>query len=79
MDTLLNESSADELTLRLVDERIKKATDLILRRVGDLCALLAGRTAMEFAGNSKAPISRLNYESISPSRNRHDTQAVSCI
>ena len=29
----------DELTLRSVDERIKQATNTILRRVEDLCAV----------------------------------------
>ena len=33
MDTPVTETSADELTLRSVDERIKQATDLILKRV----------------------------------------------
>ena len=33
------ESSANELTLRLVEERIKQATDPILRRVEELCAV----------------------------------------
>ena len=33
MDTTVDETSADELTLRLVDERVKQAADPILRRV----------------------------------------------
>ena len=49
MDTPGTETSADELTLRSVDERIKQATDPILKRVEELCALLAGRTEMESA------------------------------
>ena len=72
MDTLVTETSADELTLRSVDERIKQATDPILRRVEELCALLVGGTEMESAGNSEASGSRCNHEFISPSRNRHD-------
>ena len=66
------ETSADELTLRLVDERIKQATDPILRRVKELCALLASGTEMESTGISEASGSRRNKESVSPSRNRHD-------
>ena len=31
MDTQVNETSADEMTLRSVDERIKQATEPILR------------------------------------------------
>ena len=33
MEPTLDETPTDELTLRSVDERIKQATDLILRRV----------------------------------------------
>ena len=47
MDTPANETSADELSLRSVDERIKQATDPILRRVEEVCALLASRTEVE--------------------------------
>ena len=53
MDPQGIEASADELTLRLVDERIKQPTDPILRRV-EICALLAGRTELESAGNNEA-------------------------
>ena len=38
MDTIVDETPADELTPRLVDERFKQATDPILRRVEELCA-----------------------------------------
>ena len=72
MDTPVIETSADELTLRSVDERIKEAIDSILRRVEELCALLVGRTEMESAENSEASGSRRNHESISPSSNRCD-------
>ena len=48
MEPTLGETPTDELTLRSVDERIKQATDPILRRVEELCVLLAGRTDMEF-------------------------------
>ena len=41
MEPTLNETSSDELTSRSVDERIKQATDPILRRVEELCVLLA--------------------------------------
>ena len=47
MDTRANETSADELTLRLVGERIKQATDPILRRIEEICAPLASRTEVE--------------------------------
>ena len=73
MDTQGIEASADDLTLRSVDERIKQATDPSLRRVEELCVLLAGRTEMESVGISEASGSRLNNESFSPSINRHDT------
>ena len=74
MDTPGSETSTDELTRRSVDEPIKQATDSILRRVKELCALLAGRTEMESAENSEASGLRRNHESISPSRNRYDTR-----
>ena len=73
MDTTVDETPADELTLRSVDERIKQATDPILRRVGELRALLASRTEMESTGNNKASGSRRNHESIGPSRSRYET------
>ena len=41
MEPTLDELFTDELTLRSVGERIKQATDPILRRVEELCALLA--------------------------------------
>ena len=41
MYTPVNETSVLELTLRSVGERIKHATDPILRRMEELCALLA--------------------------------------
>ena len=72
MDIPVTETSADELTLRSVDEKIKQATDPILRRVEELCALLVGGTEMESAENSEASGSRRNHESISPSPNRCD-------
>ena len=76
MDTPENETFADEFTLRSVDKRIEQATDPILRRVEELCALLASRTEMEYAGNSEASGSRRNRESINPSRNRSDIQSA---
>ena len=66
MHTPENEASADALTLRSVNERIKQATDPTLRRVKDLCALLASRTEMESAGNTEASGLRRNRESICP-------------
>ena len=56
MDTPVTELSTDELTLRLVDERIQKATDLILRRVEELCTLLAGRLRWNPLGTLKRPV-----------------------
>ena len=72
MEPAVDETPADELSLRSVDERIKQATDPILRRLEELCALLASRTEMEFAGNSEASGSGRNHKSSSPSRNRYD-------
>ena len=69
----LDETPADELILRSVHERIIQATDPILRRVEELCALLASRTEMESAGNSEASGSRRNRQSSSPSCNWYDT------
>ena len=67
MDTPVTETSADELTVRSVDERIKQATDLIPRRVEEFCALLVGCTELESAANRGASSSRLNHQSFSPS------------
>ena len=41
------DSSTDDSTLRLVDERIKQETDPVLRRVEELCALLAVWTGLD--------------------------------
>ena len=73
MEPGVDETPADELTLRSVDERTKQATDPILRRVEELCALLASLTETEFAGNREASGSRRNRESSSPTRNRYDS------
>ena len=78
MDTPVNDTSADELTLRSVDERIKQTTDPIFSRVEDLCALLASRTEMEYAGNSEASGSWPNHESISSLRNRYENDENQC-
>ena len=59
MDIPVTETSADELTLRSVDERIKRAIDPIVRRVEELCALSAGRNEMESSENSETSSSRL--------------------
>ena len=77
MDTSVDETPADELMLRLVGERIKQATAQILRRVEELCAMIASRTEMESAGNSETSGSRCNHESISPSRHWYDTHEFS--
>ena len=73
MEPAVDETRTDELILRSVYERMKQATDPILRRVEKLCALLASRTEMKSAGNSEASGSRLNHEHSSPLRNRYDT------
>ena len=73
MHTTVDETPADELTLRSVEERIIQATEPILRRVEEIWALLASRTEMESAGHSEASGSMRNHESISPSRNRYDS------
>ena len=73
MGTPAKATSVDELTLRSVDERIKQATDPILKRVEELCTLLANRSEAESAGNGEASGSRRNHELSSPSRNRYDS------
>ena len=73
MEPAVNETPAAGLTLKSLEEKIKQATDLILRRVEELCVLLASRREMESAGNSEASGSRSNRESSSPSNNRYDT------
>ena len=67
-----DETSTDDHILRLLDERIKQATDPILRRIEELCALRASRNETESAGNSEASVSRCNRETFSPSCNRYD-------
>ena len=69
----LDKTPTDELTLRSVYERIKQATDPILKRTQKLCAILASWTERESAGNSETSGSRRNRESSSSSRNRYDT------
>ena len=71
MKPALDETPFAELTLRSVHEKIKQATDPILRRVEKLIFLLASRTKMESAGNSEASGWRRNRESSSLSRNRY--------
>ena len=70
METPANETSADELNRRSVDQRTKQATDTKLRRVEDLCFPLASHTDVESAGNSEASGWRRNRESISHSHIR---------
>ena len=67
MDTPANETSADELTLRSVDERIKQAIDPILSHLEEVCALLASRSEVESAGNSaKRPVRGVIVSLFSP-------------
>ena len=42
------DTSTNELTLRSVNERSKQATGRILRRVEEICALLAGQWSVRF-------------------------------
>ena len=76
MDSQVIGTSANELTLRLLDERIKQVTDPIFRWIEELYALLAGRTELESAGNSEASGSRRDNTSASPSRTRHGNQII---
>ena len=46
MELAFGETPDTELTLRSVDERIKQATDPILERVEELCALPVRRIEM---------------------------------
>ena len=62
-----------EITLRSVEEQIKWATDPILRRAEELCALLARRTELETTGNSEVTGLRRDNTSASPSGKRHDS------
>ena len=73
MEPAVDGTPADELTFTSVEEKIKHATDPILRREEELSALLASRTEMKSTGNSEASGSGRNRESSSPSRNRYDT------
>ena len=57
-ETTSDETPTDGLTLSSVDERIKQATDPILKRVEELCVLLASRTEVEYDGSSEASGSR---------------------
>ena len=66
----LDETPTDELTLKSVDEWMKQATDPILRRVEDLCALLVSRSEMESDSNSEASKLKRNRKSCSRSLNR---------
>ena len=81
MESAFGETPDTELALRPVDERIKQATDPILKNVEELCALLASWTEMKSAGNSEASGSRRDRDFSSPSRNRYDSsteQRVKC-
>ena len=71
MEPAFGKTPDTELTLRSVTEKIKQATDRILKRAE--CALLASRTEIESAGNCEASGSRRHREFSSPSRNRCDT------
>ena len=66
MDTPVTKTSADEPTLRSVDERNKQANDPILRRVEELCALLAGRTEWNPPGTEKRPVRGVMMSLLAP-------------
>ena len=68
----LDETPDIELTSWSVDEKIKQANNPILRRVIELCSLLASRTEKESTGNSETSSSRRDRGSSSPSRNWYD-------
>ena len=72
MGPTVDETPADEFTFKSVGEKIKPATDPILRKIEEPFSLLASRTEMESAGKSEASGSRRNREYSSPSRNRYD-------
>ena len=77
VEPAVDETPTDELTLRSVDEKIKQATDPILRRVQEQFALLASRAEMESAGNSESSGSRRNCESCSSMFFRPESTDVS--
>ena len=72
MDTPVMESSAVELSVRSVDERIKQATDPNLKRLWEFCALLVGCIELESDASRGASDSRRNHDSFSPSGYRSD-------
>ena len=74
MEPTKDKTSIEELILRSVDERIKLATDPMLKRVEELRALLMSWTEMEAAGNSEVSGSRRNRECSSASLNQYDTR-----
>ena len=53
-----NQCSASEMTFKSVDERIKQATDPVLRGVEELCALLESWTELESTENNETTGSR---------------------
>ena len=54
MDDTRDETSADELIVKSVDERITKATDALFRRVKELCVLIASRTEKGIRGQQRS-------------------------
>ena len=68
-------TSIDEVTLRSRDKNIKQVTEPILRKVQEMCVLLASRNETESARNNEASRSRRNRESSSPSSNRYNTRS----
>ena len=64
MDTQVTKTCADDLTLREVDQRIKQATEPVLKHSDSEWDWIAG--------NCEAPSSRCNKESFSPPRNPCD-------
>ena len=67
LETPGNETSGDELTLRSVDDRIKRATSPIIRGVDEIYFLLAGLTDMEIPLRTvKRPVRNASMSLLAP-------------
>ena len=72
VEPAFSEKPDTEPTLRSVEEKITQAIDPILKRVEELCAVLARRTEMESVGNPETSGLRRDRDPSSPSHNRYD-------
>ena len=72
MDALEKDFSTSELTHQSVNARVKLETELILKQVENICALLAERNELDTAGSSEATGSRCEEASASSADNRYD-------